>query len=165
MSTTLAIVQERWAELVRDPALQDLPYKVETNARGQILLTPRSNRHSMLQGEIQPLLRRHAPDGSTPPTFAVATPCGVKSPDVAWISSERRQEMEATGDPTTLAPEICIDVLRESNTAEEMDEKRTLYREAGAQEIWLVELDGRIRFFGDDEQEQSHLAPDMPNRL
>jgi Uma2 family endonuclease len=46
-----------------------------------------------------------------------------------------------------------------------MDEKRTLYREAGAQEIWLVELDGRIRFFGDDEQEQSHLAPDMPNRL
>jgi Uma2 family endonuclease len=73
--------------------------------------------------------------------------------------------MEATGDPTTLAPEICIDVLRESNTAEEMDEKRALYREAGAQEIWLVELDGRIRFFGDDEQEQSQLAPDMPNRL
>jgi Uma2 family endonuclease len=73
--------------------------------------------------------------------------------------------MEATGDPTTLAPEICIEVLSESNTAEEMDEKRTLYREAGAQEIWLVELDGRIRFFGDDEQEQSQLAPDMPNRL
>jgi Uma2 family endonuclease len=46
-----------------------------------------------------------------------------------------------------------------------MDEKRALYREAGAQEIWLVELDGRIRFFGDDEQEQSQLAPDMPNRL
>jgi Uma2 family endonuclease len=165
MSTTLAIVQERWAELVRDPALQDLPYKVETNARGQILLTPRSNRHSFLQDKIQQLLRRHAPEGSTPPEFAVATPKGVKSPDVAWINSERRQEMEATGDPTTLAPEICVEVLSESNTAEEMNEKRALYREAGAQEVWIVESDGRIRFFGDDEQEQSQLAPDMPNHL
>ena len=124
MSTTLAIVQERWAELVRDPALQDLPYKVETNERGQILLSPHSNRHSFLQDKIQQVLRRHAPEGSTPPEFAVATPKGVKSPDVAWISPERRQEMEATGDPTTLAPEICV-----------------------------------------DEQEQSQLAPDMPNHL
>jgi Uma2 family endonuclease len=165
MPTTTTREQERWAHIVRDPALQDLPYKMETNEQGQIILSPHSNRHSFLQDKIQQLLRRHAPEGSTPPEFAVATPKGVKSPDVAWISSERRQEMEATGDPTTLAPEICIEVLSESNTAEEMDEKRTLYREAGAQEIWLVELDGRIRFFGDDEQEQSQLAPDMPNRL
>ena len=165
MPTTTTREQERWAHIVRDPALQDLPYKVETNERGQIILSPHSNRHSFLQDKIQQLLRRHAPEGSTPPAFAVATPKGVKSPDVAWISPERRQKMEATGDPTTLAPEICIDVLSESKTAEEMDEKRALYREAGAQEIWLVEPDGRIRFFGDDEQEQSQLAPNMPNHL
>jgi Uma2 family endonuclease len=73
--------------------------------------------------------------------------------------------MEATGDPTTLAPEICINVLRESNTAEEMDEKRTLYREAGAQEIWLVELDGRVRFFGEEEMDESQVVPEMPYHL
>jgi Uma2 family endonuclease len=165
MPTTTTREQERWAHIVRDPALQDLPYKIETNEQGQIILSPHSNRHSFLQDKIQQLLRRHAPEGSTPPEFAVATPHGVKSPDVAWISPERRNKMEEEGDPTTLAPEICVEVLSESNTAEEMNEKRALYREAGAQEVWLVESDGRIRFFGDDEQEQSQLAPDMPNHL
>lgn len=165
MPTTTTRVQERWTHIIRDPALQDLPYKMETNEQGQIILSPHSNRHSLLQDAIQQLLRRHAPDGSTPPEFAVATPTGVKCPDVAWISPERRKKMEETGDPTTLAPEICVEVLSESNTAEEMDEKRALYREAGAEEVWLVESDGRVRFFGDDEQEQSQLAPDMPDRL
>ena len=29
--------QKHWDEVVRDPALQNLPYKVETNHRGQLL--------------------------------------------------------------------------------------------------------------------------------
>jgi Uma2 family endonuclease len=165
MPTTTTREQERWAELVRDPALQDVPYKVETNDRGQIILSPHSNRHSFLQDEIQQLLRQHAPDGSTPPAFALATPRGVKSPDVAWISPERRREMETTGDPTTLAPEICVEVLPEPDTAEEMTEKRALYREAGAEEVWLVDLDGRVRFFGAEEMDQSEVVPGMPGRV
>ena len=165
MPTTITREQERWANLVRDPALQDVPYKIETNDRGQIILSPHSNRHSFLQDEIQRLLRRHAPDGSTPPEFAIATPHGVKSPDVAWISPERRHEMQQTGDPTTLAPEICVEVLSESNTAEEMDDKRALYQNAGAEEVWLVDLDGQIRFFGDGEMDTSQVVPEMPGSL
>ena len=165
MPTTITREQKRWTDLVRDPTFQDLPYKIETNARGQIILSPHSNRHSFVQDEIQTLLRRHAPDGSTPPEFAIATPHGVKSPDVAWISPKRRQEMQDTGDPTTLAPEICVEVLSESNTAEEMDEKRALYRDAGAEEIWLVETDGRIRFFKDEEMKASERVPEMPDRI
>jgi Uma2 family endonuclease len=165
MPTTTTREQERWAHIIRDPALQDVPYKVETNEQGQIILSPHSNRHSFLQDKIQQLLRQHAPEGSTPPEFAIATPHGVKSPDVAWISPERRQKMETTGDPTTLAPEICVEVLSESNTAEEMTEKRTLYREAGAEEVWLVETDGRIRFFGEEEMDASQLVPEMPDRV
>jgi hypothetical protein len=30
----------RWAEVVRDPSLQDLPYKIELNARGKIEMSP-----------------------------------------------------------------------------------------------------------------------------
>lgn len=165
MPTTTTREQERWADLLRDPTFQDLPYKIETNARGQIILSPHSNRHSFLQDEIQRLLRQHAPEGSTPPEFAIATPHGVKSPDVAWISPERRQAMQETGDPTTLAPEICIEVLSESNTAEEMEDKRMLYRDAGAQEVWLVHLDGRIQFFGEEEMDASRVVPEMPNHL
>jgi Uma2 family endonuclease len=81
------------------------------------------------------------------------------------MSLDRAAARQDTGDPSTLAPEICVEVLSESNTVEEMTEKRELYREAGAEEVWLVEHDGRIRFFGEKEIEQSEIAPACPARI
>jgi Uma2 family endonuclease len=46
-----------------------------------------------------------------------------------------------------------------------MEAKIDLYREAGAQEVWVVEEDGRIRFFADEEMEESALAPEFPTSL
>lgn len=165
--------QEHWDEIVRDPALQDLPYKVETNSRGQIVLSPQKNRHSLRQEAVQDLLRDHAPEGFTPPEFAIATPEGVKVPDVVWMSLDRQREMEQTGDPSTLAPEICVEVLSSSNTEEEIREKRELYFEAGAEEVWIVTEDEQIRFFGREEMERtdsgrvqaSEIAPECPAHL
>lgn len=111
------------------------------------------------------LLDRHAPDGESYPEYALATPQGVKVPDIVWMSPEREKEMERTGDPSTLAPEICVEILSASNTVEEMDGKRTLYREAGAEEVWLVEPDGRIRFFRASEIDRSEVASECPTRL
>jgi Uma2 family endonuclease len=157
--------QERWAEVVRDPSLRDLPYKVETNERGQILLSPHSNRHSKQQESVQNLLREHAPPGRQPTEYALATPQGVKAPDVVWMSADREAEMDATGDPSTLAPEICVEVMSESNTDAEMAEKRRLYRSIGAEEVWIVGENGQIRFFADEELNQSTIAPTSPNQL
>ena len=56
-------------------------------------------------------------------------------------------EMQETGDPTTLAPEICVEVMSRSNDWEEMHDKRRLYREAGAEEVWIVTEENEIRFF------------------
>lgn len=176
MPTTTTRAQEhqaRWDEIVRDPALQNLPYKVETNNRGQIVLTPRKNRHSIRQEAVQDLLRDHVPDGSTPPGFAIATPEGVKVPDVAWMSEKRWEQMQQTGDPSTLAPEICVEVLSSSNTEEEIREKRELYFEAGAEEVWIVTEDEQIQFFGGEQRERpesgqvqvSGIAPEVPDHL
>jgi len=73
--------------------------------------------------------------------------------------------MQATGDPTTLAPEICVEVMSGSNDFEEMHEKRRLYREAGAEEVWIVTEDREVRFFGTEQMEHSELAHDFPSRL
>lgn len=163
MPTTTTQVQARWHEIVDDPVLQDLPYKVETNRRGQLVLSPHSNQHSRLQKAILKLLDRHAPGGESFPEFALATDQGVKVPDVVWMSEERWKAMQQTGDPSTLAPEICVEVLSASNTVEELAEKRALYRDAGADEVWLVEPDGRIRFFRASEVDHSAIAPDCPS--
>jgi Uma2 family endonuclease len=46
-----------------------------------------------------------------------------------------------------------------------MEAKINLYREAGAEEVWVVEQDGRVRFLADEELERSTLAPDFPTSL
>jgi len=170
METTATRHQKRWEEIVRDPALQDLPYKAETNERGQIILSPHSTRHARQQARILRLLNRilsgdHLEAGEAYPEYPVATPEGVKQPDAVWVSREREERMRATGEPPTLAPEICVEILSASNTDAEMVEKRRVYREAGADEVWLVSEDGDIRFYADDELDRSRLAPECPPRV
>jgi Uma2 family endonuclease len=157
--------QERWQEIVEDPLLSALPYKVETNDRRQIVLSPNQADHSYLQGDLIGLLYEHAKEGRPFPEFPITTADGVKVPDVVWMTARRREEVDATGDPPTLAPEICVEVMSESNDWDEMKAKIDLYREAGAEEVWVVEEDGRIRFFADEEMEESALAPEFPTSL
>jgi Uma2 family endonuclease len=95
----------------------------------------------------------------------MAAPDGVKQVDVIWASADRLAEMRETGDPPTLAPEICVEVLSEGNTEAEMQENRQLYREAGAGEVWLVADDGSVRFFADERLDRSMIAPDFPERV
>jgi len=161
-TTTLDKQQERWHEIVEDPLLSELPYKVETNQRGQILLSPHSAHHSDQQGDLMDLLRQHAPSGLVRPEFPIATEKGTKMPDVVWITEERREEMRDTGDPPTIAPEICIEVMSDSNDWEEMHEKRALYRKHGAEEVWVIDQNGTVRFFSSEETEQSEIAPAFP---
>jgi len=157
--------QERWHTIVDDPLLSELPYKVETNRRGQIVLSPHKNHHSRQQKLILKRLDSLLQPGEAFPEWALATSEGVKVPDVIWASDSRLDEMEETGDPATLAPELCVEIMSESNDWEEMDEKRRLYREAGAEEVWVVGADGSVRFFGDDELDRSELAPDFPSSM
>ena len=103
--------------------------------------------------------------GESYPSFAIATPEGVKVPDVAWASDGRLAEMKETGDPTTLAPEICIEVTSKFNDWEEMKEKRQIYLEAGAEEVWIVTKEGGLWFFADEELEESRLAEGFPSEL
>jgi Uma2 family endonuclease len=157
--------QERWKEIASDPLLGKLPYKVETNHRGQIVLSPHRFSHSQLQRTIQKKLDEVLAGGEVFPECPITTEKGVRQADVAWASQGRVSEMEETGDPPTLAPEICIEVMSKSNDWEEMEEKRKLYREAGAEEVWVVDGEGDVRFFADGELEESRLAEGFPNEL
>lgn len=153
-----------WHSALHDPALQDLPYKVETNASGQIILSPHKPRHSLLQSRLVVQLARSGPSGGEPSVeFAVQTEDGVKVPDVVWISDERRREIPDDAEASPVAPEICVEVLSEGNTAAEMEAKRELYLRHGAVEVWTCSSEGRLRFFdANGEREQSALAPDVP---
>lgn len=136
----------RWAEIENDPALRDLPYKIELNRFGKIEMSPANNRHARLQGYFAGAFALQLPDGGVFTECPILTDIGVRVPEVAWASAAF---LERHGDTTPFpeAPEICVEILSPSNSEEEMREKRAAYLAAGAKEVWFVAETGAVRFF------------------
>jgi Uma2 family endonuclease len=133
----------RWAEVCNDPALRELPYKIELNAFGTIEMSPANNRHARLQGQIAHELARQLPGGGVLTECPIHTDIGVRVPDVAWASSEFLARFgEAT--PFPQAPEICVEIRSPSNAPEELAMKTRAFLAAGAREVWVVSEDGEI---------------------
>ena len=136
----------RWAELCNNPLLRDLPGKIELNAYGVIEMSPASNRHGMKQAAIAHAMGLQLPKGVSMVVCSIATPEGVRVPDVAWASAEFiAHHGEVT--PFPAAPEICVEVRSPSNTDAEMTFKTQLFLDAGAIEVWIVSEDGAWQVF------------------
>ncbi len=125
--TRAELLYQRWEEVLCDPRLCDLPYKVETNRYGQLVMTPHKPLHSGYQGMIVELLRAHLATGVIAPELAIATEDGVKVADVAWMSAGLWSQIK-TESAATRAPEICVEVLSDRNTLPEIERKAPLYR-------------------------------------
>jgi Uma2 family endonuclease len=108
--TTPEALALRWAEVARDPALRDLPYKIELNLYGKIEMSPANNRHARLQGYVAGEFARQLANGEVLTECPVLTGIGVRVPDVAWASSGF---LAAHGETTPFpqAPEICVEIV------------------------------------------------------
>jgi Uma2 family endonuclease len=154
-----------WEQLCEDKRFQDLPFKIETNARGQMLMTPTALYHGSNANRIARLLENLMGDGEVIVECAVETADGVKEADTAWVSEalwEKVQDLHASSP----APEICVEVISKSNSMEELMTKRQLLIAAGAKEYWLCDKQGNMRFFdGVKELDQSMMCPGFPKLL
>jgi Uma2 family endonuclease len=147
-----------WASVINNPYLKDLPFKIELNKWGKILMSPASNHHGILQSEAVFYLRNKLPNGRVIVECSIKTSDGVKVADVAWASNEFiERNGEAT--PYDEAPEICIEIVSPSNSQEEMNEKINLYLAQGAVEVWICQDDGTVtHFFNGGQSAQSSFT-------
>jgi Uma2 family endonuclease len=155
-----------WHEVIEHPSLRDLPFKIETNKWGQIVMTPATVMHSKYQGLIIESFHRLGQWGRVFPELGIQTSDGVKVADVAWGSAEffRRNE----GDVPCLmeSPEIVVEVRSPSNTAEEMEGKKKLYFEKGAKEVWFCDKEGSMHFFNPQGKlKRSELFGEFPEHI
>jgi Uma2 family endonuclease len=155
----------KWEEVCENKQLQDLPFKIELNKWGQIIMSPVKIKHSFHQGRLQRLLESLLSNGEVMPECAIDTTDGVKVADVVWCSAERFDKIQDEVS-ASIAPEICIEVKSIGNTLSEMEFKKKLYFEAQALEVWLCNEIGKIRFYNEQgELEQSLLVPDFPKQI
>jgi Uma2 family endonuclease len=154
-----------WAEVVAHPSLQDLPFKIELNEYGQVVMNPVKIKHSFYQSKISNMLDNLRSDGITLTECAIWTRKGTKCADVAWASLELFDQIESKAE-TIIAPEICVEVVSISNINKEMKEKRKLYFEQGAKEVWICDEYGNVKFYDENgENEQSEMFPDFPLKV
>ena len=152
-----------WKDICEDRSLENLPYKVETNRFGQVILSQREVWQGGMKSEIGSLLQKCLIAGKCILNCAVETSDGVKVPDVAWISEVRLlPHRRAASMP--IAPEICVEIRSYSNSVVEMMGKMQLYFARGAEEVWFCDENGNMTFYRHDvpEATSSKLCPDFP---
>lgn len=76
-----------WQEVCENKQLQDLPFKIELNRWGQVVMGLAKPKHSFYQGRIQSLLELSLKIGVAVPELAVQTADGVKVVDFAWFQN------------------------------------------------------------------------------
>ncbi|MEH2453180.1 Uma2 family endonuclease [Nostoc sp.] len=155
----------KWEEVCEHKQLQNLPFKIELNKWGQIVMSPVKIKHSFYQGRIQRLLESFLHTGEVMPECAIDTSDGVKVADVVWCSDTRFAQIEDQVS-ASIAPEICVEVKSSGNTFDEMEFKKSLYLEAKAIEVWLCSEQGQMKFYNEQgELEQSLLIPEFPKQI
>jgi Uma2 family endonuclease len=154
-----------WLDLCNDPKLQDLPYRIELNRAGQIIMSPTRNRHGYFASQIAQILAQLMKSGETLVECAIETADSTKVADVVWASDKIfsiiKDEISCS-----VAPEICVEVLSPANTPAEIAFKRDLYFRAGAKEYWVCDEEGGFKFFSAaGALQRSSICPEFPQHL
>ena len=158
--------RRRLEELQGDSTLADVSLRIETNAHGQILMTPPSaGEHSYRQSSIFFAMERLL-KGQVLAECPISTMDGVRAAVVGWYSSQRFSQVRSQP-AFEIAPEICVEVISPGNTKSGRMLKKQLYFEAGAEEVWFCQLDGQMEFYTAAEPAvpttSSTSCPDFPS--
>jgi len=154
-----------WVDVCRDKNLSDLPYKIELNNAGQIVMSPTRNWHGYYASKIARLLAEFMETGETLVECAIETEDSTKVADAVWASSERFQIIKDEAS-CSIAPEICVEVRSPTNSNDEIARKRRLCLKAGATEFWVCGDDGQLEFFDETGKiSRSRLCPLFPANL
>ncbi len=161
---------KRWEEMCADPELARIERRLETDRFGRIIMTPYPGyEHGGYQLDLGSLLKTLTVGGRVSTECPVSTRDGVRVADVAWVDAD----MLASLPPNTVclpsAPSICVEVVSPSNSAAELAEKRMLYFDAGAKEVWQCDA-GAMTFFavgkdGEEQRYRSTLVAGFPTKI
>jgi len=110
-----ATLVQRWPALQQAP---DAPEFCEMDEFGEIEVNPPpSFRHQRIVASVGRQLEAQL--GGESGSYALATPIGVRFPDVCWAKSFSDLASAGQSDPLTVMPPICIEVISPGNRHKE----------------------------------------------
>jgi Uma2 family endonuclease len=135
--TSTAMTVEEFSRLPGEGA------RHEINAGELITLPPPKSMHSLTLLAVleclQAYLRKHPIGRAIPEAGYVLSrePLTIRQPEVSVLSKER---IQATGEDSYFegAPELAVEVVSPSDSAEDLEIKVGQYLSAGAQQVWVL---------------------------
>ena len=82
-----------WEQLCEDKRFQDLPFKIETNARGQIIMSPTWMYHGSNANRVARLLERLLPAGEVIVVGTTDCEAAVRGADVIVTGTHAREPL------------------------------------------------------------------------
>ena len=73
----------QWSDVINDTSLRNLPYKIELDEHGRIVMSPASNRHGIQQGKLVRMLAQMLHEGE------IATECSIGT-HILWSGRKTR---------------------------------------------------------------------------
>lgn len=123
------------------------------------------NKHFVYQGLIQYLIQSNSQEGCAYPRCQIQTNGKVNLADVVWVSSKRYQTIRHEA-ICSIAPEICVRIQSLANHRQEFLSKKEAYFQAGAQEFWLCDENGKMSFYNSAGLlKHSSIFPTFPKIL
>jgi Uma2 family endonuclease len=163
MTATENLMVEIWERLCTTPGFSHPGFTCDVSPDGKVIMSPTFNYHGWYQARLSVLFAQIAPTGQPFVELAVLTNAGLFEVDVAWTREFRKLRAQKYASP---APEICVEVESESNTAEEFDRKKEALFSAGCSEVWIVRKDGQIEFYATGRlMDRSALLPAFPTNI
>ena len=81
-------------------------------------------------------------------SVAVTTPSfGIRVPDVVWMSCDKWEDFDRDA-PLPFVPDLCVEVLLDSDRAQDIDRRVKSYLEGGAREVIVVDQYGQVEYWG-----------------
>jgi hypothetical protein len=72
---------------------------------------------------------------------------GIRVPDVVWMPSEKWERFDH-GDPIPFVPDICVEVLLDTDKGKDISGRVEAYLKGGAIEVIVVNECGRVELWG-----------------
>jgi Uma2 family endonuclease len=110
--------------------------------RGELIVEPSPTyRHNRIRYRIarhlDDFVQQHQLGGVTVENDFRLAPDIVRNPDVAFVRAERLSEMDVDRSPIESVPNLAIEVISPTNSAEDMLTKVHQYLDAGCQAVWV----------------------------
>ena len=95
-------------------------------------------------------------------SVAVTTPSfGIRVPDVVWMPCDRWEGFDRD-DPVPFVPDLCVEVLLDSDRRQDIGQRVMAYLEGGAREVIVVGQLGQVEYWGATGQRKASMFDVAP---